>query len=279
MTENESTKNNSSVPEEKEMTFWQHLEELRWHVVRSVIAIAVMATLAFLNRSIIFDDIILAPNDPDFLTNRFFCWLGKAIHFGNLCIDTQKLKIINFNMSGQFMTHIQISMVAGLVLATPYVVWEFWRFIKPALKPKERRYASLAVFIISFLFFLGVLFGYYVMVPMTVNFFGTYYVSASIENNISLASFISTVVSATMSCGAVFELPVFVFFLAKVGILTPGFMKRTRKYSIVIILILGAIITPPDVFSQILVSIPLYILFEFSIWVAKFAAKEKKPAG
>lgn len=279
MEETQSTKNNSPVSEEKEMTFWEHLEELRWHFIRSVIAIAVMATLAFLNRQIIFDDIILAPRNSNFITYRFFCWFGRMTHLGDMCFESLKLKIINYSMSGQFMTHIYISMIAGLVLATPYVVWEFWRFLKPALRPKERKYASGAVIIISLLFFIGVLFGYFVMAPMTINFFGTYYVSSAVENQIALSSFISSVVSASISCGAIFELPVFVFFLAKVGILTPAFMKRTRKYSIVLILIIGAVITPPDVMSQIIVSIPLYVLFEFSIWVSKFAVKEKKPAG
>ncbi|MHC1708272.1 MAG: twin-arginine translocase subunit TatC [Bacteroidales bacterium] len=278
MTETETTKKKPET-EEKEMTFWEHLEELRWHAVRSVSAIIIMAIVAFLNRQIIFDVIILAPRDSNFFTYRFFCWLGHQININGLCFESLDIKIINYNIAGQFMTHIYISFVAGLVLATPYVVWEIWRFLKPALRPKERRYASGAVIVISFLFLLGVLFGYFVMAPMTINFFGTYYVSSSVENQIALSSFISSVVSAAISCGAVFELPVFVFFLARVGILTPAFMKRTRKYSIVIILILSAIITPPNVFSQIIVSIPLYFLFEFSIWVSKFAVKEKVPAG
>jgi sec-independent protein translocase protein TatC len=279
MAETETTKKNKPASDEKEMTFWEHLEVLRWHVVRSVLAVVILAVVAFLNRQIIFDEIILAPKDANFITYRFFCWFGKITHLGNLCFETLKIKIINYNIAGQFMTHLYISMIAGLVLATPYIVWEIWRFLKPALHPKEKKYASAAVLIISFLFLTGVLFGYFVMAPMTINFFGTYYVSSAVENQIALPSFINSVVSAALSCGAVFELPVFVFFLAKVGVLTPAFMKKTRKYSIVIILVIAAIITPPDVFSQLIVSVPLYFLFEFSIWVSKFASKEKKPAG
>lgn len=272
--------NNQPVPgEEKEMSFWEHLEELRWHIVRSFMAVVLLALLAFVGRRFIFDGIILAPNSPHFPTNRFFCWFGETFHLGDLCLESLKLKLINYDMSGQFMTHLYISFIAGIVMATPYVVWELWRFLRPALKPNERKYTSAAVLIISFLFLLGVLFGYYVIVPLTINFFGSYHVSATVENQIALSSYISTVVTGTLATGTIFELPVFVFFLTKVGVLTPAFLKRTRKYTLVIIVTLAAIITPPDIFSQILVSIPLYGLYEVSIWVASRTAGKKELAG
>ncbi len=279
MAEQLSNKSNAaSSTDEAEMSFWEHLEELRSHVVRSAIAVVVLALIAFINRKFIFDGIILAPNDPNFITNRVFCWIGKLVGMDSLCNQGVKIKIINYSMSGQFTTHLYISIIAGIILAIPYLVWEIWRFLKPALKENERNSSRAAVFVISFLFLLGVLFGYYLIVPLTVNFFGSYQVSELVENNISLASFISTVVTSTFASGILFLLPVFVYFLTKVGILTPEFLRKTRKYTIVIILFLAAVITPPDVVSQIIVSIPLYGLFELSIWVASRAIKKTKEA-
>ena len=179
----------------------------------------------------------------------------------------------NINLSGQFTTHMYISMFAGLIIAAPYVIWEIWRFIKPALYDNERRHSRGAVIVMSLLFLLGVLFSYYLIVPLTLNFFGTYQVSDSVNNQIALSSYISTVVSVTFSLGVVFELPVFIYFLAKVGIITESFLKKNRKYMLVILLIISAIITPPDILSQILVCIPLYGLYELSIIVARRAGK------
>jgi sec-independent protein translocase protein TatC len=187
-----------------------------------------------------------------------------------------ELNIININISGQFTTHIYISFFAGMVVAAPYVIWEIWRFIKPALYETERKHSSGAVWSMSLLFILGVLFSYYLIVPLTLSFFGSYQVSNSISNQISLASYISTVVSVTFSLGVVFELPVFVYFLTKVGIITPEFLKRNRKYTLVILLIIAAVITPPDIVSQILVTIPLYGLYELSILVSQRIAKRNK---
>ena len=156
-------KQSGPVEEEKEMSFWEHLEELRSLVVRSSIAVLVLAIIAFINRNLIFDGIILAPNDPEFITNQVFCWIGKLVHIDDLCGQGVRIKIINYNMSGQFSTHMYISIIAGVVLGIPYIVWEFWRFLKPALKENERKNSRAAVFVISFLFLLGVLFGYYVI--------------------------------------------------------------------------------------------------------------------
>ena len=265
----EEVKSKKEKPvKEKVMTFWDHLDELRWHLMRSLIAIVLLAIVAFVNREIIFDYIILAPSTSDFFTNRALCRLGDWLSINALCIKDMKLQIINIKMSGQFLTHMYISIVAGFILAFPYVLWEIWRFVKPAMKETERKYSSGGVFISSVLFLTGILFSYFLIVPLTINFLGTYQVSESVFNQISLSSYISTVVSVTFSVGLVFELPILVYFLTKIGVLTPDFMKRNRKYMYVIMLIISAIITPPDMFSQILVVMPLIVLYEFSIGVS-----------
>jgi sec-independent protein translocase protein TatC len=265
--EEQSTKRNNSK-EEKVMTFWDHLDELRGHILRSLIAVVVLAIVAFLNRHFIFDSVILAPSTSDFFTNRALCKVGEWLSLNALCIDDMKLEIINIKMSGQFLTHMYISIVAGFIFAFPYVLWEIWRFVQPAMLENERKYSKGGLFISTFLFLLGILFSYYLIVPLTVNFLGTYQVSESVTNQISLGSYISTVVSVTFAVGIVFELPILVYFLTKIGVLTPGFMKKNRKYMFVILLILSAIITPPDMFSQILVVLPLIGLYELSIKVS-----------
>ncbi len=264
----EELKTKKNTKPEKVMTFWDHLDELRWHIIRSLIAVVVLAIIAFLNRYLIFDVIILAPSNSDFITNRLLCDLGKLVNLDALCIKDLSLQIINIKMSGQFLTHMYISLVAGFMLAFPYVLWEIWRFIKPAMKDNERKYSSGGVVISSLLFFMGILFSYFLIVPLTVNFLGTYHVSDTVFNQISLSSYINTVVSVTFAVGLVFELPILVYFLTKIGILTPAFMKKNRKYMYVIMLVLSAIITPPDMFSQILVVLPLIALYEFSIGVS-----------
>ena len=260
----------------EEMSFWGHLDALRGSLFRSAIAIVILAIVAFVNREFIFDSIILAPKEPGFFTNRMLCRLSELVNIPALCLGNMKLDIININLSGQFTTHMYISMFAGLIVAAPYVIWEIWRFIRPALYENERKHSRGAVIVMSILFILGVLFSYYLIVPLTLNFFGTYQVSSSVNNQIALTSYISTVVSVTFSLGVVFELPVFIYFLAKVGIITDAFLRKNRKYMVVILLTISAIITPPDIISQILVCIPLYGLYELSIIVAKRAGKNKE---
>jgi len=264
----EEVKTKKNAPKEKVMTFWDHLDELRWHIMRSLIAVVILAIVAFVNRTIIFDYIILAPSNSNFITNRVLCQIGEYLSISALCVKEMKLQIISIKMSGQFLTHMYISVVAGFIMAFPYVLWEIWRFIKPAMKESEQKYSSGGVFISSVLFISGILFSYFIIVPLTVNFLGSYQVSASVYNQISLSSYINTVVSVTFSVGLVFELPIMVYFLTKIGILTPDFMKKNRKYMYVIMLVVAAIITPPDMFSQILVVMPLIVLYEFSIGVS-----------
>jgi sec-independent protein translocase protein TatC len=261
----------------KEMTFWDHLTELRKRLMRMILAWFVMSIVAFANREIIFDQIILAPKDTTFVTYKWLCQLGTLLHVDGLCLPPMSLTIINLNLSGQFMTHMTISMFAGLILAFPIIIFQLWQFVMPALYDNERRYARRAVFVMSLLFFVGVLFSYYFMVPWTLNFLGTYQVSALVANQISLSSYISTVTSTILSVGIVFELPVVVYVLSKLGIITPDFLRKNRKYAFVIILILAAVITPPDVFSQIIVTVPLYSLYEISILVSKRVSPKPDP--
>ena len=258
-----------------EMTFLEHLEELRWHLVRSFIAIFIGAILAFIFKDIIFDKIILAPKSPEFPSNVLLCRFGQRTGFLQLCINTLPLEIISIKMAGQFSMHIMVSIIVGVVIAFPYIFYEFWRFIAPALHSTERRHARGAVFYSSVLFMIGVCFGYFVITPLTVHFLGSYSVSREVTNQINLISYVQTVTSVILACGVIFELPVLVYFLTKIGLVTPEFMKKYRRHSLVVILALSAIITPPDVFSQILVAVPLIILYEVGIFISRRIVKKQ----
>ncbi|MCK5338005.1 MAG: twin-arginine translocase subunit TatC, partial [Bacteroidales bacterium] len=218
----------------------------------------------------------LAPIRQDFFTTQLLCEFADIVNIQALCLDNSKLEIINIRMSGQFLTHMYISVMAGVILGFPYILHEIWSFIKPALKQSEKKYSGGAVFVCSVLFLTGVLFSYFLIVPLTINFLGTYQVSEAVANNVSLGSYISTVVSVSLSVGIVFELPVFVFFFTKLGILTPAYLKKNRKYTLVILLIISAIITPPDIFSQVMVVIPLWGLYELSIWISSRVYKKRQ---
>jgi sec-independent protein translocase protein TatC len=270
---------------EGEMSFLEHLEELRWHIIRSIIAIAVMFVVAFILKKIIFDSIILAPRNPGFFTNRVLCELGNFLNtrydtqrFAALCINSKPFNLINIGMSGQLTTHIAVALVSGLILAFPFIVNEFWKFFKPALKENEKKYIQGAVLTTSFLFFTGVLFGYYMIVPFSIHFLGTYEISDQVVNQINIRSYIGTLTSIVLASGLIFELPIFAFFLTKIGIITPKFLKTYRRYAIVIIFVVAAIITPPDVFSQTLVAIPMLGLYEISIIVSKVVYRGKQKA-
>ena len=260
--------------QKEEMSFLEHLEELRWHFIRAFLAIIIISIIVFIEKDIIFDKIILHPKMPDFWTNRVFAKLSDFLGTDALKINTHPFQLISINMSGQFMTHIWTSIIGGLIVASPYVIFEFWQFVKPALYEKEKKNSTGAVFYMSVLFILGVLFGYYLIVPLSINFLGSYSISANVINQINILSYINTVASITLAGGIVFELPVFVFFLSKVGILTPKFMVQYRKHSYVVLLILSAIITPPDVFSQILVCVPLAVLYEIGIVISRKVEKK-----
>lgn len=258
------------------MSFLEHLEVLRWHIVRSVIALGVFSIAAFIMKSYIFDYIILAPKDIDFITYRMFCELSHLLALGDkLCFNQIPFDLINISMSGQFTMHIVVSIIAGIVITFPYLLFEMWTFIKPALHSSEKKYTRGVVFFGSLLFILGVLFGYYMIAPLSVQFLGSYQVSEAVSNKISLSSFITTLTTITLACGLIFQLPLLVYFLSKLGILTPAFMKKYRKHSIIASLVLSAIITPPDVSSQILVTFPLVLLYEVSIYVSGTVEKRR----
>jgi sec-independent protein translocase protein TatC len=261
---------------EAEMSFLEHLEELRWHLIRSLIAILIVAVVFFLNKGFLFDQIILAPKHPDFWTYRQMCRLGNFLHMQGFCIQDFNFSITNIDLSAQFMIHLKTAFTMGLMVAFPYVLWEFWRFISPALLEKEKSAASGIVLAGSLLFYLGVLFGYYLIVPFTVIFLGTYQVSAEVSNQINLSSYIETVTGLGFACGLVFEFPLVIYFLATIGLATHEFLSQYRRVAIVIILFVAAIITPsPDMFSQTLVSLPLYGLFEIGIIISKRVSKRR----
>jgi sec-independent protein translocase protein TatC len=261
---------------ESEMTFLEHLEELRWHIIKSVVAVVLFAILAFVFKDIIFDVILFGPKSPNFFTNRLLCELAVKLNTPTLCINTTPLKLTNLTMSGQFSTHIYISIIAGLVAASPVIFYQFWSFVAPALRSNERRNSRGAVLVVTLLFLTGVLFGYYLISPLSINFLATYSISSEVENMINVSSYFSTVASIVLASGLVFELPVVAYFLSKIGIMTPSFMRKYRKHAIIVILIIAAIITPPDVFSQIMVTIPLIVLYEISIGISARVEKQRK---
>lgn len=248
------------------MTFLEHLEELRWTLMRSAIAIAVGMICAFMAKDFVFDRIILAPKNGDFITYRAFCALGRAIGMGDgLCTGDMVFTLQNISMSGQFFTHLMVSFVVGFIIAFPYVLWEVWRFVAPGLHASEKGSMRGMVAFATVLFLLGVAFGYYMLAPLSIQFFGSYQVSASVENTVALDSYIAMVTSVTLWTGVIFELPLVILFLTKAGIVGPQVLRTYRKHAFVGILIIAAILTPPDVVSQLIVSMPLMLLYEVSI--------------
>jgi len=274
--EEQTTKKRGKKTPPGEMSFLEHLEELRWHIVRSAGAIFIFAVVAFIMKEFVFDVVILRPRLPEFWTNRMFAKLGDLVGTEAVKINQVPLKMQSINIAGQFSTHIMVSIIAGFILASPVVFYEFWRFIKPALYDKEKKHASGAVFFTSVLFLMGVLFGYYLIVPLSIHFLGTYQVSSDVENMINLRSYIGSVTSISLASGVVFLLPIFSYFLSKVGIITPQFMRTYRKHAYVIMLLLSAIITPPDIFSQLLVCFPLVFLYEIGIVISRVVVKKRE---
>lgn len=264
---------------ESEMTFIEHLEELRWHIVRSVLAILICAIIIFVYIDWIFDTIIMGPIRNDFVSYRMLCNLSHYLGIGDaLCLPPIKAyKLLGNTVSGPFMSAIQIGVVGGFIAAFPYIFWEFWRFIKPALSTKELKYSRNAIFWVSFFFFLGSAFGYFILGPFTFNFLANFNLGKQgyYEYMPSLADYIDNLVNLILGCGIAFELPVLAFVLTKLGLITPRFLITYRKYAYVAILVIAAIITPsPDWTSQMIVFIPLAILYEFSVLVSKRVHKK-----
>lgn len=264
----------------KELTFLEHLEALRWTLMRSAAAVLVGMVLAFVYKDVVFDAIILAPQRPDFLTYRAFCKLALALGLDrSICMEATGFTLMNTTMAGQFMVHIMVSFVAGIILAMPYILWEVWRFVKPGLSGVEQRSVRGVVIFASLLFFGGVLFGYYMLAPLSIQFLGTYQVSASVPNLVDLNSYIGTITTLTLWTGVLFELPMVVYFLARTGIVGPAFLRKYRRHAYVLILVIAAVITPPDVTSQIIVAIPLVTLYEGSIILAARSVRVRERAG
>jgi sec-independent protein translocase protein TatC len=276
---------------QSEMSFFEHLEALRWHIIRTALFILVFAIVAFIYFRDIFKGIIMAPTTPGFWTYQVMCHMGTWLHSvfsfinpDDFCVHAFNFKLINTEMAGQFTLQLNTSIMIGLILGIPYLLFEIWRFIRPALHEKERKAASGFVFYASSLFFLGVMFGYYIVTPLSVRFFATYNVSDSITNMFDVDNYISSVTWLTLLAGIVFQLPMIAYILSSLTIVTASFMRRTRRYATVLILMLAAIITPsPDALTMLVVAAPLFLLYEFSIMVAAFVerrrAKREKAEG
>lgn len=265
------------MSEEKEMTFLDHLEELRWHVIRGVLAILVAMIVAFIYIREIFDNIVFAPAKVDFIFFKWMCKLGDLVGATeSLCVTDLPFKVQSRNMTGQFMMSITAAAVIGLIVAFPYVIWEFWSFVRPGLRLTEKKFSKGAVVAISGLFLLGVAFGYFILSPMTIWFLSTYSVSEMIVNEFDITSYVSTVASLILGCGLLFQFPVVVYFLTKIGMLTPQLMRKYRRHAVVGIIVLGAVITPSaDPFSLSIISIPLYFLYEISIFTSAAVLRKK----
>ena len=267
-------KKNSKPP--NEMSFLDHLEELRWHLIRSTTAIFIIACVAFVMSDFVFDTIIFGPKRPDFPSYHVFCKLSRLLGFSEaFCTAEPLFEIQSRVMAGQFSAHIWTSIWAGFILGFPYILYEIWKFISPGLYEKERKNSRGFISVASFLFFMGVLFGYYIVAPLSINFLGGYSISKEIHNDIDLASYIATVRSAVIACGLIFELPIIIYFLTKIGLITPTILKKYRKIALVAVLILSAVITPPDIASQIVVALPILVLYQISIFISGQVLKKE----
>jgi len=264
---------------ESEMSFFDHLEVLRWHIIRAVIAVTIFAILSFTFYDFVFNEIIMGPKNLDFWTYRMMCKVGDALNLAGFCVEKIPFNIINTELAGQFMLQINSCLLMAVALGFPYLLFEVWLFIKPALTDIERKSARGFVFYATILFIIGALFGYYIVVPLSVNFLANVSLSEEITNQITIDSYLSTIATLTLGCGIIFLLPILIFILSKIGIMTPEFMRASRRYAIVIILVIAAIITPTaDVITLLTVSAPMFILYELSIMVSANVKRAKEQA-
>ena len=258
------------MSDNKQMSFLDHLEELRWRLMRSAVVIILFAIVIWIYQKEIMENVFLIMIDPNFITFRLLC------EYLNVCIDKIPVNFQSMTLSGQFSYALMMSIMGGAVLAFPYIFYQLWSFVKPGLKFKERKMAKGIVFYVSILFFTGILFGYFIVAPLSVQFFGAFQITDKIKNDFTISSYMSTILSKVFYTGLFCLLPVVTYLLVKIGLFTPEFLVKYRKHAVVLILILAAIITPPDVISQIIVTIPIYLLFELSVLVAKRVAKNQK---
>lgn len=267
----------AQVKDPNNMSFLDHVEELRWCLIRSIVGILIAAVVAFIFKEFLFDVIIFGPKNPDFVTYAKFCDFGRLLGMESEFCDPQlNFKPQSRKMADLFSAHIWTSISTGFIVAFPWVLWQFWKFIAPGLKENERRYSRGFIIVSSLLFFIGCVFGYYLIAPLSVHFLATYELSDSIKFEPDLQSYIALVRASVLACGIMFELPIVVYFLTKIGLCTPQGMRKYRKYALVLILIIAAFITPPDVQSQIIVAVPVLLLYEMSIFISMFVLRSQK---
>ena len=255
----------------KEMSFLEHLEELRWTIIRSLMYIIIGAIVVFMTKNFIFKNIIFAHLQEGFPTYKFFCYLSDK-----MCVHPPKLELMTRQMGEQFFVHIKVSLVLGFIFAFPFVFREIWKFVAPGLETKEKKVTSGIIALCSFLFFLGVMFGYFIIAPFAIKFFAEYTVGDFAQTAPTLDSYVGFLTMLTLPVGIVFELPVIAYFLAKLGIINSTLMTRYRRHAIILILVISAIITPPDVLTQVLIGIPIFLIYEVSIYVVKRVEKKNK---
>ena len=256
------------------MTFLDHLEELRWHLIRSFAAIVIIGIAIFIYRKWVVDEVILGLLGAEFPTNQLLCFLRGLD--SEACAKAVEASLIALSPQEQFLKTIEISLVGGFIVAFPYVLWEFWRFIKPGLHKHEARAVRGNVAVMSILFFIGVSFGYYIISPFSIQFFSSFTISDGIENTWRIGKVISLVMQIVLGAGIIFEMPILMYYLAKMGIITPDILKAYRRHAIVILLLMAAVITPPDIMSQVLIFIPLFLLYEVSVRIVKRVHKKRE---
>ena len=265
------------VKKEKEMSFLGHLEELRWHLVRSASVVLIFGIFLFIFQKEVYENFLLAHRKSDFITYQLFCDFFNLFGLdSSFCRVSFKDNLISLKPTQQLMNSIWSSFILGIILSFPYLLWELWRFISPGLTLKEVRNSKGFIFAASLLFFLGIAFSFYIIAPISIHFLYNYQITDLIQNNFTMDSHIGLVTNMLLGVSILFELPVLVFFLTKIGLITPAFLKKYRKHALVVVLIVAAIITPPDVASQIIVAIPIVILYEVSINVSKIVIKKQQ---
>lgn len=262
----------------QEMSFLDHLETLRWHLIRATLAIVIIAMVAFVFRKFLFEVIIFGPSYPDFISYDVLCNISQIFGLEKGCIGEGDLDFIvqSRKVAGQFNAAIWTSITVGIIIGFPYILYEFWKFISPGLHDNERKNSRGFIVIASFLFFLGALFGYFIISPLSVNFLASFKISDTVQNEFDIDSYIGLIRASVLAAGCIFELPIVIYFLTKIGLVTPQFLRTYRKYALVIVLILAAVITPPDISTQIIVAVPILILYEISIWISHFIVKKEE---
>ena len=261
-----------------EMSFLDHLEELRWHLIRCTLAVVIIGTVAFIFIDFLFEVVILGPSYPEFVSYDILCRISNLVGMEKGCFGEGDLDFIiqSRKVGAQFNTAIWTSITTGVVVGFPYILYEFWKFISPGLYDNERKSSKGFIIIASLLFFMGAFFGYYVIAPLSINFLSGFKVADTIQNEFDIDSYVGLMRASVLAAGIIFELPIIMYFLTKIGLVTPEFLKKNRKYALVIVLILSAIITPPDISTQVIVAVPILILYEVSIIISRIVIKREE---